>query len=167
MVVDVDAFERWYVGVHPKLISALTVLAGDATLAAEAVDEAVARAFERWDRVGRMASPDGWTYRTALHVLWRRQGRLRREHLLHLRRAGPSTEVAPGTDWSLEVWDAVRRLPSRQRTAVALRYVGDLSVDDVAEAMRIAPGTVKATLHAARRRLADALTAPLEEVPDA
>jgi RNA polymerase sigma factor (sigma-70 family) len=165
--METGHFERWYVDVHPKLITALTVIAGDAALGAEVVDEAVVRAYERWHRVGSMSSPDGWTYRTALNVLRRRQRRLRTEHQLHLRRAAPSMEAAPGADWSVEVWDALGRLPPRERTATALRYVADLSVEEIALAMRVAPGTVKATLHAARRRLGVALASHLEEVPDA
>ena len=167
MVVDGDRFEGWYLTVHPRLIAALTVVAGDVTVASEVVDEAFARAYERWGRVGGMASPDGWTYRTALNVLRRRQRRLRLEHQLHLRRLTPGPAVAPPGDWSIEVWDALRHLPPRERTAVALRYVADLPTDDIAAAMRIAPGTVGATLHSARRRLSTALAEPLEEVTDA
>jgi DNA-directed RNA polymerase specialized sigma24 family protein len=45
--------------------------------------------------------------------------------------------------------------------------VADLSTEDIAAAMRIAPGTVGATLHSARRRLAAALADHCEEVTDA
>jgi RNA polymerase sigma-70 factor (ECF subfamily) len=165
-VVD-DHFERWYTGQHPRLITALTVIVGDGSLAAEVVDEAFARAYERWSRVGQMESPEGWTYRTAINTLRRRQRRRSLEHQLHLRRTASRSPVAAPADWSPEVWDAVRRLPPRERAAVALRYVGDLSTDDIAVAMGIAPGTVGATLHSARRRLAVALADPVEEVTDA
>jgi RNA polymerase sigma-70 factor (ECF subfamily) len=102
-----------------------------------------------------------------LNVLRRRQRRLRLEHQLHLRRLAPGAAVAPPGDWSIEVWDALRQLPPRERTAVALRYIADLSTDDIAAAMRIAPGTVGATLHSARRRLAPVLAERSEEVTDA
>jgi RNA polymerase sigma-70 factor, ECF subfamily len=61
----------------------------------------------------------------------------------------------------LEVWDAVQRLPLRQRTAVALHYLSDLPQKDVATAMGVAQGTVAATLHEARRRLAVTLARPI------
>lgn len=57
----------------------------------------------------------------------------------------------------LELWEAVRDLPERMRTAVALRYVADLTEREVADIMGIAAGTVAATLHAARRKLAERL----------
>jgi RNA polymerase sigma-70 factor (ECF subfamily) len=151
--VDQAGFAPWYAREHPKLVSALTVASGNAAVAAEAADEAFARAYERWDRVGAMESPGGWTYRTALNVLRRRARRAGLEARL-LRRRPP---VAIPVDWSTEVWDSLQRLPHRERTAVALRYIADLTTDEIAAAMQIAPGTVGSTLNAARRNLARAL----------
>ncbi len=54
---------------------------------------------------------------------------------------------------SISVQAALARLPLRQRAAVVLRYLGGLSVSEVAQAMGCAEGTVKATLHAALQRL--------------
>ncbi len=157
--MDVVDFASWYRREHPRLASTLVVVAGDVGTAAEAADEAFARAYERWDRVGVMASPGGWAYRTALNVLHRRRRRARLEAVL-LRRHGGGGKLdsfAVPADWSPEVWDALRSLPIRERTAVALRYVADLPTQAIAEAMGVAPGTVGSTLHAARRNLAAAL----------
>jgi RNA polymerase sigma factor (sigma-70 family) len=52
-----------------------------------------------------------------------------------------------------EVWDAVRSLPVRQREAIALRYLLDMSEAAVADAMGIAVGTASATLATARAAL--------------
>jgi DNA-directed RNA polymerase specialized sigma24 family protein len=52
-----------------------------------------------------------------------------------------------------EVWDAVASLPSRQRTAVALRYILDLPEAEVAKVMKVSRGSASASLTAARRRL--------------
>lgn len=163
-----DDFEQWYAGEHPKVLTALVVAVRDESLAAEATDEAFVRAYERWGRVGAMASPAGWTYRTALNLVRRRHRRRRLEMQLHLRRTpGGHSGWAPPSDWSAEVWDALNHLPVRERTAIALRYVADLTTDEIADAMGIAPGTVGSTLHAARRRLASALGDRTEEVTDA
>ena len=134
--VDEIGFEPWYVREHPKLVSALTVVAGNPAVAAEAADEAFAARYERWGRVGVMASPGGWTYRTALNVVRRRWRRAALEaRILHRK---PRFE-APA-DWSTEVWDALQRLPPRERTAIALRYVADLTTEEIAAAMHVAPG---------------------------
>jgi RNA polymerase sigma factor (sigma-70 family) len=63
----------------------------------------------------------------------------------------------------VSVRDAITALPARQREAVVLRYLADLPIADVAEAMGCAVGTVKATLHQALR----ALRVELEEDEDA
>ncbi|MDP9334495.1 MAG: sigma-70 region 4 domain-containing protein, partial [Actinomycetota bacterium] len=58
-----------------------------------------------------------------------------------------------------EVWELVRELPPRQRTAVVLRYVADLDERHIAEVMGVTRGTVASTLAAARRALGVALEA--------
>jgi RNA polymerase sigma-70 factor (ECF subfamily) len=158
------AFEDWYRREHGRLAASLIVVSGDVDAATDAVDEAFARALDRWDSVSAMASPVGWTYRVALNVLRRR-----------MRRAGIESRAArsveQGRDARLpdpELWDAVSRLPRRQRTAIVLRYVADLPESDIAAAMGIARGTVAATLAAARRRLEEDLRPELvvEEIPN-
>ena len=50
-------------------------------------------------------------------------------------------------------WEAVRSLPRRQAQVVALYYLEDCPVKEVAETLGCAEGTVRATLHQARGRL--------------
>jgi RNA polymerase sigma-70 factor (ECF subfamily) len=69
-------------------------------------------------------------------------------------------ELAPD---DAEFWQAVRALPARQAQIVALHYVDDHSIDDIARVLELAPGTVKATLFQARKSLAVALQCEFEE----
>jgi RNA polymerase sigma-70 factor (ECF subfamily) len=154
--MDGDDFDAWYRSEHARLVSVLTLVARNVAVAADVTDEAFARAYERWARVRKMAAPNGWVYRTALNELRRRHRRAALEARV-LRRVHADVS-APPADWSPEVWDALSRLPRRERTAIALRYVADLSTDATADAMGVAPGTVGSTLHAARTRLAALLT---------
>jgi RNA polymerase sigma factor (sigma-70 family) len=157
---DPSDFDAWYQEQHPRVLGALTVASGSADIAAEATDEAFVRAYERWDRVRRMASPGGWLYRVALNYLRRRFRRQTLEQQL-LRRQAPET-VAPAS-LDPHVWDAVRSLPRRQRTAVALRYVLDLPEAEVARLMGVSRGAASASLTTARRRLEDLLADPPAE----
>jgi len=142
-------FDEWYRREHPRLAASLYVVSGDLDAATDATDEAFARALHRWSSVSKMASPTGWTYRVALNVLRRRKRRARFERQV-VREVGSTADpVLPDH----ELWEAVGRLPRRQRTAIVLRYVADLPEADIATAMGIARGTVAATLSAARRRL--------------
>jgi len=145
-------FAAWYAHEHDRLVRAVLVVTANRELAADIVAEAFSRAYERWERVGSLGNPTGWTYRVAVNLCQRRWRRQRLEQIF-LRANPPSAsgvDIAPVA----EVWAAVARLSLRQREAVALRYVADLSERQVAEAMGVAEGTASATLAAARRHLA-------------
>ncbi|HEU5002488.1 MAG TPA: sigma factor-like helix-turn-helix DNA-binding protein [Actinomycetota bacterium] len=134
-------FEDWYRSNHARLITALVLIAGNLADAQDAVDEACARALTRRAAVGAMASPAGWTSTSASRLLARRA--------LPVDIPGPAREV----------WEVVKLLAPRQRTAIVLRYVANLTEADVAHTM----GT---TLADARRTVARFLDDPsLEEVP--
>ena len=157
-------FEVWYGEQHDALVPALTLAAPSPDLARDCADEAFSRACAKWERVSMMANPTGWTYRVAVNVLRRRLRRHRMETtLLQARRPQLSVDTAPVPDD--ELWDAVQALPERQRLAVALRYVADLTEADVAEAMGVRPGTAAATLSKARATLMTQLRSPAEATP--
>ena len=50
-------------------------------------------------------------------------------------------------------------LSAEQRTVLELMYYRDLSIDDIATALAISPGTVKSRLHAAREGMRAAIEA--------
>lgn len=145
-----------YHEVHPRLVAALTAACGDADLAADAAEEAAVRALERWDRVQRMANPQGWLYRVALNEIRRRQRRAALEQRLFRRAAASSAPPVPGPTG--EIWALVSDLSPRQREAVALRHVAGLTEPEIAGIMGITRGTVSSTLRAAYGNLRAATT---------
>lgn len=151
----------WYRGAYPRLVTLLAAATGNVELARESADEAVARAFERWERVGQMASPSGWAYRVGLNIVKRRARRHALERRL-LRRV--VRDDVPGP--SGELWLLVADLPPRQRRAVLLRHVGQLTEPEIAQVMGVARGTVSSTLRSAYQWLAAAMAdeeGPLKE----
>ena len=96
----------------------------------------------------------GWVYTVALNLARRKLRRRAMERRLLLK-FHPRTELPPESGF--ELWDLVRTLPPRERTAVVLRYGADLREADVAKAMGISAGTVAKTLNVARSRLGLAL----------
>ncbi len=56
------------------------------------------------------------------------------------------------------IFKAVGRLPDKQRAAFMLRHYEDLSLDEIAETLTCAVGTVKANLFHARRNLRELLS---------
>jgi RNA polymerase sigma factor (sigma-70 family) len=157
-------FSRWYEHEQRRLLGALVLITGDLDIAEEAVGEACARALARWRRVQAMRSPSGWTYRVAVNVARRRMRRRALE--TRLLRTHPPPRSIPAAEANPEVWAALRVLPARQRQAMALRYVADLSEREVAAVMGVAPGTVAATLHAARTRLRTLLESGGPDTPE-
>ena len=160
----VDDFDAWYAELRPAMAPALAAWCGDAAVAADALDEAFTRAYERWDRVRRSDSPEGWVWRTAANVVRRRYRRRSMEHEL-LERSAAARQAGPvGADAAvdsiaedLDLRAALLRLTDRQRTALVLHHIADLPHQAVADAMGVATGTVAATLHQARARLATEL----------
>ena len=153
--VVVGGLERVWRERRTALVATVAAVCGDRDAAADAVDEAFARAFQRRARVEAMASPAGWLLTVALNVVRRGKARGQRRVL-----AEAGALRARGRPWidpvdpRSELWAAVAELPARERTAVALRYLGDLTEPQIAEVMGIAVGTVGASLTSARRKLA-------------
>jgi len=153
-VADAEAeLEALFRAEYAPLVRALAVVAGDTESAADAVQDAFVQAFRHWRRIRRYDAPALWVRRVAVNrVLNQHRGRRRRDVAV----AGLPRPAEPsGRD--LDVGPAVAALPPQQRTAVALHYLADLPVAEVALVMDLAPGTVKAHLHAARRALAPEL----------
>ena len=57
-----------------------------------------------------------------------------------------------------EMWQALLRLPERQRTAIVLRYYEDLSEAQTADTMRCPQGTVKSLVSRGLDRLRQEMT---------
>jgi RNA polymerase sigma-70 factor (ECF subfamily) len=148
-------FEAWYEDHYRRVYASVLLVSGDRAATADVVDEAFARAWERWSRVRAMASPVGWTFTVARNEL-RRAGRRRARE----RELAPPSEVAPEIDVAL--WQTMRSLPKRERELIALRYVARLTEPEIASTLGIAPGTVARGLHDARDRLRSML-APEED----
>jgi DNA-directed RNA polymerase specialized sigma24 family protein len=150
----VEAFEGWYLRLHPRVVGVVFVACGDEDVAADATDEAFARALTDWKRVAAMTAPDAWVCRVAVNVMKRR---LRRRYLERRLLGRPGSVGVGEPDVHPELWRAVRALPERQRLAILLRYVADLQEADIAMVMGVTRGTVSASLAAARSRLGTAL----------
>ncbi|MDQ1509447.1 MAG: polymerase sigma-70 factor, subfamily [Actinomycetota bacterium] len=153
--VDVDGFEDWYREHYRRVFASVLVVSGNRAATAEAVDEAFARALERWPRVRTMGSPVGWTFIVSRNLLRRAARRSARERSVEI-----AIEQSPEIDVAL--WDTVRTLPKRERELIALRYVAGLTEPEIASTLGIAKGTVARGLHDARGHL-HRMLAPKED----
>jgi RNA polymerase sigma-70 factor (ECF subfamily) len=169
-----DDFGEFYAARKDGVLRAVLVATGDRAGAEDAVAEAFTRAYARWRQVDAHPSPTAWVVRVALnaHRSWWR--RLRREVPGGAGGAGDRRDEAgaagvDGRDFGglngaggldVDLRRLVGRLPTRQREVVALRLLADLSADDTAAVLGIAPATVHVHLHRALASLRASLRPP-------
>jgi len=157
-----DEFDTFYRGTAPRLLRYAYGLATDAAQAQDLVQEAYARAWQRWRRLRRYEDPEAWLRLvvTRLATDWWRRSRVRRDATARLRPARP---VDPPDETVLLVVAALRTLPSAQRRALTLHYLLDRSIAQIAVETGAAEGTVKSWLSRGRTALAAYLAPRLAE----
>jgi RNA polymerase sigma-70 factor (ECF subfamily) len=119
--------------------------------------EALARAFARWRSVEVMDNPEAWVMRVATNLAL---DQVRRRSAYAV---APAARDLQETATEREiVRSSVSKLPRRQRQVVALRYLADMSEDDVARVLNLSNGSVKTHLHRALAGLRVSLSARQE-----
>jgi len=143
----VEELEALYRKRLPEFTRAAAAIAGDPEAGRDAVQDAFAKALRK-RRSYREGNLEAWVWRIVANAA-RDAGRRKRRKL-----AAP-TPVEVRAD---ELGLPLELLSERQREVLFLRYYADLDYAVIADALRISPGTVGATLTAARQTLRDALT---------
>lgn len=145
------------------LVAAATAIVGEPHRAEEIVQDAFERCFRRWGRVSQLDRPGGaWVRRVAINEALSVARRSSSEHraVQRLGAMAPSAAGAPTDPLAAlddeGVWAAVRALPRDQAAAIALRYGADLSVEDVADALRATVPAVRSLLYRGRVALRSA-----------
>jgi RNA polymerase sigma-70 factor (ECF subfamily) len=154
-VVLAETFEEFYRKEYTAVVGLAYALSGSRWVAEELSQEAFIAAHRQWARIAAYDQPGAWVRRvvTNLSVSTIRRRVVEAKALVHLGH-GERGRVPERATGDVEFWDAVRALPRRQSQVVALHYLEDLSVADVASVLEMAPGTVKKHLHDGRRELA-------------
>ena len=145
-------FDDWFGQSYRRVLgSVLIVCAGDMPRAEDATNDAFIDALEDWDRVANMDSPKAWVTKVAINKA--KRSWLRRKRYINA--VNVETLDLPMFDDAskLELWNAVNKLSVKQRKAIVMRYVDDMTQSDIASELGVAPGTVSATLTQARGNL--------------
>jgi RNA polymerase sigma-70 factor, ECF subfamily len=149
---ETAGFDAFFVSEYPRLVALGLALTRDRELADDVAQEALLRAYRDWSRVEQLERPGAWVRRAALNLIADRGRRASTARYAH-QRMGAGESAAQDSPFDAEFWSTVAALPDRQRTAVALFYVLDRSVDEVAATMGVRRGTVSRMLHEARATL--------------
>lgn len=151
----VQLLDQLYRESADELLIAAYALTGDASEAQEAVQEAFVRACANPAKVAKLDNPEAWLRTVALNVARDRHRRRRRLGAL-LRRFRPADVPAASAD-RVDLLDAIRKLPPGQRESIALHYLSDMAVDEIASTLKTPVNTVKSWLSRGRKALAGML----------
>ena len=137
------------------------LIVGDWQVAREIAQDAFVQALRHWKKVREMESPGGWVRRVAIRDAVRTRRRDARGRSL-ARSMSPALEGEPPVVGS-DVRQALLALPRQQRAVIALFYLKDRPVAEIATLLGCSAGTVKTHLSRGRAALATRLG---EEVTD-
>jgi RNA polymerase sigma-70 factor (sigma-E family) len=153
-----EELRRLYLDEYRSLVKLASLLLDDRGACEEVVQDAFVRTLVAWPGLRDHTKAPAFLRSAVLNAA---RSRMRRLSVVrrHSSSSGPGS--VEGADRELVehavVVAELRRLPARQREAVALRYYLDLSEADIAEAMGCSPGSVKTHLHRALATLATRL----------
>lgn len=154
---DQGGFDEFYASSVRRVTSQLHAITGSRADAEDAVQEAYARAWQRWAKVSGYEDPEAWVRVVAYRIFvssWRKAAS---RNIAHRRHGTPDAEAGLSPDY-VAIISALRQIPVDQRRAIVLYHLVGLSVDQIAREASVPPGTVKARLSRGRRALAPLLS---------
>jgi RNA polymerase sigma-70 factor (sigma-E family) len=139
---------------HDNLMRSARRLVADPLDAQDLLQTALMRTYRRWDRIADKRLADAYLRRVMINTRtqWWRARKLEELPVEQL----PDASVEDSTDQHADralLIDIMRVLAPQQRRVVVLRHWEQMSTDETAAALGMAPGAVKSTLHRALARL--------------
>lgn len=150
-----EGFDEFVVGRSGRLLRTAYLLTHDWALAEDLLQTALVRAWSAWRRIE--GDPEPYVRRILVNTYsswWRRRWRAESPagelpEPTADGRHDPHTQINDRE----QLWAALLRLPTRQRTVLVLRYFEDLSEAEVADTIGCSVGTVKSQASRALAKL--------------
>ncbi|NYJ01197.1 RNA polymerase sigma-70 factor (sigma-E family) [Nocardioides thalensis] len=146
-------FDEFAVVAWPRLRRIGYLLTGDHHLAEDLAQTALVRTYASWRRV-RRNDASAYSRRVLINL---NIDRIRRKRITEVGdgalAAIPSSDDGGRAEDRDQIVRLLDGLTEKERRVVVLRHYCDLSEADVAQELRIAPGTVKSTLARALQKL--------------
>ncbi len=157
-------FDDLYRAHWHRVVALGWTLTGSRAAGEELAQDAFLDAYRRWDHVGGLERPGAWVRRAVANraTSHRRHLRVVEAGVVRLATAARTAQSAHDTasappDTDPDFWAAVRALPERQAQAIALHYLEDMGIDDIAALLDCRASTVRVHLSRGRRTLARTL----------
>jgi RNA polymerase sigma-70 factor, ECF subfamily len=165
---DPDAFSELVVRHQDRLWAVALRTTGDPEDASDALQEALVSAFRRAGGFRGDAQVTTWLHRIVVNACLDRIRRRKakateplpddQDHRTELAVRVPADDPAEASERRADVLAALRQLNEDQRAALVLVDMEGYSVDEAAEVLGCAPGTVKSRCARGRARLVPLLT---------
>ncbi len=161
---DRRAYDRLIRLWNPRLEAHAARLLGDRGKAQDAVQDGWIEIFRNLGRLRDDRAFAAWAYRIVSRRCARTIGQAQRDRRLQRDAANEARvsmqlmeDAPPPGNEKQRLKHALLQLPPKQKAAIALHYLEELSVAEVALALDIPPGTVKTRLMHGRMKLKQAL----------
>lgn len=154
-----EEFRDYVVAASPALLRTAYLMVGSRADAEDLLQTALAKTYLAWPRIRDREAVDAYVRRVMVNTRtswWRRSRHVQtvpRDDVLE--RRPHEGDAFADADLRDALWEALGRLPRRQRAAVVLRYYEQLSEAETAAALGVSTGTVKSTVSRALRKLRD------------
>lgn len=151
---QISAFADLIEARSTALLRLAYAVVGDYQLAQDLLQESLVKVYVAWPRLRDGAAAEAYVRRTIVTtaISWRRRPSFH-EHPVEIVRDGGHNDETDRLATHGVLWQQVRELPPRQRTALVLRYYEDLSEAETAELMGCSVGTVKSQVSTALYKL--------------
>ena len=154
---DAESFDAFYAGTNRRLLHQMYAMTGNLADAQELVQEAYARAWQRWSTVSAYDDPQAWVRTVAWRLAASKWRRAKTSMAAMVRHGPPEATPEPSID-NVALVAALKQIPEAQRRAIVLHHLSGLSVAEVAHETHSPEGTVKARLARGRAALAQLLS---------
>ncbi|WP_378064062.1 RNA polymerase sigma factor [Actinomadura yumaensis] len=158
-----SSYPEFYRHWMPRLTGFLRAQTSDSRWVEDVAQESMLAAQLRWDELMTYDKPGAWLFKVATTMLRRWQAKAREQctSLDDMVTRGVHhglVAAAWEADGHLDLMNAIRSLPRRQREAVALHHLLQMPLAEVADILGITEGSAKTHVHRARKRLEELLT---------
>ena len=153
-----ETFEDFYRREYSLVVGLAYALSGSRSGAENLAQEAFFAAHRNWNKIAGYEHPGAWVRRVVANLsvsVFRR--RLAEAKAMARSALGERTEVPDLGSADPQFWQELRALPRRQAQVVALFYIEDRPIAEIADIFQLSPGTVKRHLHNGRHALARTL----------
>jgi RNA polymerase sigma-70 factor (sigma-E family) len=143
------SFDEWVAARQAALQRFAYLVSGSAADAPDLVQDALSRAWPRWDSLSRRGTAEAYVRRSIVNGAVSGWRKTRRTVAVADVAAVADQPVVTDSDDALVAWAVVQQLTTTQRAAVVLRFYEDLSYAEIAAVLGCPETTARSHVHRA------------------